>query len=194
MKLEQEVERHVAAMNFACLAHAGQNYGEAPYVRHLAHVESVLQRFSFPDFDLLSAAWLHDCIEDAGISWRTLDERFGEQIAMLVFAVTDGEGANRRERKAASYAKMVDLPRSIILKLADRIANVESSMANDNGLMQMYRKEYQPFREKLLDASFANANCGTRVASMWSYLSGLMEQPSTESDSASERLVSENVE
>lgn len=180
-KLEAGIEKQIKAMNFGCSVHGSQAYGKHSYVRHLAHVESVLLRFGFDDPALLSAAWLHDSIEDANVTWRQLDEMFGEEVAMLVFAVTDGEGANRKERKAASYAKMRDYPRAIILKLADRIANVESSMIDNGSLLGMYAKEYPAFRATLRTASFvdANADCATRLAGLWSYLDGLLEQPST---------------
>lgn len=179
-QLEADIERQIRAMNFGCSAHGAQMYGKHSYVRHLAHVESVLLRFGFYDSPLLAAAWLHDSIEDANVTWRQIDEMFGEEVAMLVFAVTDGEGANRKERKQASYAKMRDYPKAIILKLADRIANVESSMIDNGSLLGMYTKEYPSFRETLRAASFVEAaDCTTRLSGLWSYLDGLMEQPST---------------
>lgn len=139
----------ISVQDFAANAHKGQTYGEHPYIRHLADVESVLRRFGFQDNDLLTAAWLHDSVEDAGVSIHDITSRFGLDVAILVYAVTDGKGKNRKERKAVSYRKMVDRPRAIILKLADRIANVENSLNNNSGLLQMYRKEHPLFCEKL---------------------------------------------
>lgn len=169
---DKDIQRYVRAMDFACDAHASQRYGTRPHIRHLAHVEGVLLRFNFSDYDLLAAAWLHDAIEDAGVTHSEIARRFGDGVALLVFAVTDGEGANRRERKAASYAKMIKYPKAIILKLADRVANTESSLVSGDHLIGMYRKEYPAFREKLYAASLgeANADCRTRVAALWSYL------------------------
>lgn len=169
---DKDIQRYVRAMDLACDAHTGQTYGTRPYVRHLAHVESVLLRFSFSDYDLLAAAWLHDTIEDTSVSYLQITEQFGDNVALLVYAVTDGEGTNRRERKAASYAKMVKYPRAIILKLADRVANTESSLVSGDQLIGMYRKEYPAFREKLYAVSLGdgNADCRTRVAALWSYL------------------------
>lgn len=169
--LEKDIMRHIEAMNFGCKAHAGQMYGDCPYVRHLAHVESVMQRFGIADPDLLSAAWLHDSIEDAHVEFVELSIRFGMEIANLVFAVTDGEGKNRRERKMASYDKIANFPRAVILKLADRIANMESSLVKNSGLFQMYVKEHPVFREKLRGLSVNGSE--TRVSAMWSYLDGL---------------------
>lgn len=168
-QLEPHVERQIRAMNFACEVHASQKYGPYPYVRHLAHVEQVLRRFGFEyEWDLMEAVWLHDSLEDTSVTWKQLDETFGEVVAMLVFAVTDGEGKNRRERKEASYAKMRDLPRAIILKLADRIANVESSLAGNRELLGMYAKEHESFRSHLHAISPNETNV------MWGYLNGLL--------------------
>lgn len=64
---------------------------------------------------------------------------------------------------------MNDKPRAIILKLADRIANVENSLKNNAGLLLMYRKEHSSFAEKLLPAS------PTEAAVMWVHLDALLQ-------------------
>lgn len=159
---------NVSAQDFASKAHAGQMYGPYSYTKHLADVESVLRRFGFEDEDLLTSAWLHDCVEDANVSIHDIAGRFGLNVAVLVYAVTDGKGKNRRERKAASYRKMAERPRAIILKLADRIANIENSIVSNAGLLQMYRKEHPLFTQKLASASPAEA------AAMWDHLDALL--------------------
>lgn len=158
---------------FALEAHDGQRYGDHPYIDHLADVVRVLRRFGFFDDDLMTAAWLHDSVEDAGVLLADIATQFGDDVAALVYAVTDGEGKNRRERKTESYRKMAERPRAIILKLADRIANVESSIQNNGGLLQMYRKEHSMFVEKLQALSPPESR------DMWEYLAKLLEQPST---------------
>lgn len=167
--------KSVQAMNAASRLHEGQRYGEFPYVRHLAHVVIVLTQFGFIDEDLLAAAWLHDSIEDADISSETIAASFGVYVADLVAAVTDGKGKNRAERHAVSFRRMASFPDSIIIKLADRIANVESSIAGDRRLFGMYAKEYPEFRAKLYTASLSVDGCRTRIAGMWSYLHDLLE-------------------
>lgn len=166
---------YIDAMNFACRAHADQCYGEFPYARHLAHVALVLAQFGFTDDEWLAAAWLHDSIEDTLTSRVDLQALFGERVALLVEAVTDGGGRNRRARHEQSFARMAEYPDAIILKLADRIANVESSLAMQNdGLLGMYAREHSEFIARLYEASLSVEGCQTRIAAMWSHLNRLV--------------------
>ena len=171
-------DKVIKAMDAACRWHEGQRYGEFPYVRHLAHVALVCAEFGFTDSDYIAAAWLHDSIEDAAVLRATLGREFGDRVAALVSAVTDGKGRNRAERHEQSFTRMLEYPDAIILKLADRIANVESSIVSSNNLLRMYAKEYPEFRERLYAASLRIDGCRTRIAAMWSYLHELIPSDS----------------
>jgi (p)ppGpp synthase/HD superfamily hydrolase len=135
------------ARAFAIAAHGDQRYGDAPYEVHLAAVRQVLQDFGH-DGDLAVAAWLHDAVEDTGVTREAVEAEFGASVAALVWAVT-GVGANRKERSLAAYAKMQALPRAVTLKLADRIANSEASARNNPRLHGIYRDELPAFRAAL---------------------------------------------
>lgn len=137
---------------FAIQAHkeAGTLYGGIPYEFHLEAADYVRKHFGLPGI-YGWAVWLHDTIEDCpGITKELIEERFGEQVALLVDAVTDGQGTNRAERKKVSYAKMLALPEAILVKMCDRIANVQACllMGNDS-LFGMYHKEHAGFCEAL---------------------------------------------
>lgn len=137
---------------FAIQAHkdAGTLYGGKRYEVHLQAADDVRKHFGLPGI-YGWAVWLHDTIEDCpGITKELIEERFGKQVALLVDAVTDGEGANRAERKQASYAKMLALPEAILVKMCERIANVQACllMGNDS-LFRMYQKEHPGFCEAL---------------------------------------------
>lgn len=134
---------------FAAAAHGRQRYGELPYTVHLEAVEAVLVRFGISDPELLAAAWLHDTVEDTGASLDEIRIRFGARVAALVHAVTDEAGASRKERKARTYAKTRALPEAVLLKLADRIANVEHSARARPDLFAMYRDEHPAFTAAL---------------------------------------------
>jgi hypothetical protein len=75
--------------------------------------------------------------------------------------VTNEPGHNRAARHAATYPKVRSEPDAIILKLADRISNVEASLATfrddqdvqASSFFHMYRKEYPGFREALYTES-----------------------------------------
>jgi len=154
--------------------HGDQKYGERPYSEHLDDVRRVLTRFGFTSelFPVLHmAADQHDVYEDhrktakpemflaLGVPQRAID------IAM---ALRDGEGVNRRERQQSSYKKIAQDPDAVILKLADRIANIEASIAENSKLQFMYAKEHRHFRDALENANPA-------AAALWEHLNTLVE-------------------
>jgi (p)ppGpp synthase/HD superfamily hydrolase len=156
---------------FAVIKHGNQQYsGCLPYSHHLAAVESVLRRFGETSERMLTAAWLHDVVEDTGTKLKEISEFFGDDVAELVGAVTNEPGPNRKVRNALTYPKIRDAsPSALILKLADRIANVEQG----GKLVDMYRKEYVDFRRALIPDRMV---AGSSMDLMWKHLDGLMEK------------------
>jgi len=139
-----------AAQAFASVKHEGQKYGENdPYTKHLAHVAEVLRRFKFDAEDLQVAAWLHDTVEDTDASITQIEMMFGRNVADIVGRVTNEPGKNRKERHAKTYPKIQASMDATTLKLADRIANVESSVESDDKKLQMYRKEHEALKSLL---------------------------------------------
>jgi (p)ppGpp synthase/HD superfamily hydrolase len=173
--MDAEVGMYLAAVKLATAAHAGQMYGDVPYTIHLAHVEHTLVRFDFTEPHLLAAAWLHDSVEDkTGVTLDEINRKLGLVMVQLVECLTDGEGANRAERKAQSYYRMACRPESIPVKLADRIANVEACVLSGDGRLAMYRKGHAEFRKKLHHASLTVGATHMRTRAMWSYLDDLI--------------------
>ena len=100
--------------------------------------------------ELLAAGWLHDTLEDTSLSLEGLGAVVGEPVSVLVDACTDGEGANRKARKERPYMLIPKTPDTIVIKLADRIANVEAAIEEGKpDLLGMYRKEHPEFRKRL---------------------------------------------
>lgn len=155
--------RHVKF--FATVKHAGQTYSSGlPYTHHLAAVEAVLRRFQVTDESLLTAAWLHDVVEDTETKLKEVEEMFGGDVAKLVHAVTNEPGQNRRARHAATYPKIREAgTNAITLKLADRIANVEAG----GNLVGMYKKEHEDFKRSLYTPGQAEE--------MWTHLNSLLK-------------------
>lgn len=170
--------RFKRAIEFANLHHGDQMYGDAPYLTHLVQVAMTLVRFGYhpgvgtleeQDIarNLLVAAILHDVIEDTEVTRQEVIDEFGEEVALLVYAVTNEPGRNRKERHARSHPKLFSIPHAMTLKLADRIANVENCHATGSNLLYMYRKEWKAFKEKLFDKAEA-------PEIMWNYLEQLI--------------------
>lgn len=139
-----------AARAYAEMCHGDQKYGDnEPYTKHLAHVAEVLLRFKFDSEDMQIAAWLHDSVEDTDATLFQIEAMFGRNVADIVGRVTNEEGKNRKERHAKTYPKIQASVDATTLKLADRIANVESSVESDDKKLQMYRKEHEAFKSLL---------------------------------------------
>jgi (p)ppGpp synthase/HD superfamily hydrolase len=101
-----------------------------------------------------TAAWLHDAVEDTGLTHGEVEQTFGYGVGRLIWAVTNDPGKNRKERFENTYPKILLVGRdALFLKLADRIANVRASIqgpdAIDESLLKMYRKEYPEFQRAL---------------------------------------------
>ncbi|MFD2287217.1 HD domain-containing protein [Pedobacter petrophilus] len=152
--------------SFAIKAHDGQKYGAFPYEVHLMSVLSTLLKFNiFPTneehYKILAGAWLHDVLEDTDISKNEFINHFGEAIFDIVWSVTDGEGEDRKARKNIMYSRLIHNQQAIIVKLADRIANVEASIILGNeAKLAMYQSEMEQ-----LSAVLAN-KITTKVGNM----------------------------
>ena len=84
-------------------------------------------------------------MEDTPVELAAIADRFGLEAASMVDAVT-GFGATRAERNARIYAGIVREPRAAVVKLADRIANVEAArVGSDHGAR--YAREADAFAE-----------------------------------------------
>lgn len=165
------------AREVATSAHSGQRYGAgADYTVHLAAVESVLRRFGVEDEELLAAGWLHDTIEDTSLRRDLIAEWFGLRVLAVVSAVTDEPGQNRHERHEKTYPKTRAAgPDAISVKLADRIANIEASLAElGGGKLDMYRKEQADFRHALLDGREAEAIAPEPL--MWAHIDSMLDR------------------
>lgn len=151
-KTTTDIESRARA--FAIRAHGDQKYGSGPdappYVVHLDAVRGVLRDFDVVGTDHVMpvAAYLHDVLEDTAVTWDDVCAEFGERVADLVNDVT-GRGPSRKARVADAYAKIINGDRaSAVLKLADRIANVEASAPGSRHLA-LYRDEQAGFEAML---------------------------------------------
>lgn len=153
----------------------GLTYGELPYIEHLKAVYIVLLRYGVTDKAILTAAYLHDLVEDVfeeeqAAGFDLISMLFGSNVCRLVAAVTDEPGENRKERKAKTYPKIAQTPGATVIKLADRIANLEHAHAAKNVRMwTMYKKEEEAFRAGLYVP-------GEHVE-MWMHLKNLLATP-----------------
>ncbi|MDE1465587.1 HD domain-containing protein [Spartinivicinus poritis] len=136
------------AREFAIKAHGEQKYGSEPYIVHLDAVVNNLQAY---DQTAQIVGYLHDVMEDTEITYEDIKENFGGFVADCVAIVTDEPDSNRKERKAKTYEKMAnvtgDLELALIVKAADRLANLQACIKGGNAkLLNQYRDEQSAFK------------------------------------------------
>jgi len=137
------------AMRFARHVHAGQErkYTGNPYADHLAEVAGIVATVIAADWDVpdevaIATAWLHDCVEDQGVTGSELAYRFGSIVADGVFALSDLEQGRRAERKAASRERLAAAPGWVhTIKVADLISNTSSIVKHDPKFALVYLEE-----------------------------------------------------
>jgi (p)ppGpp synthase/HD superfamily hydrolase len=136
------------AQLFAINAHGDQLYGEKSYSVHLEHVVSLLNGYG----EIAQViGYLHDVVEDTKVSIADIKNEFGVFIADCVAILSDESGQNRKERKTKTYAKMSkvsgELELALVVKAADRLANLQASYSGNNTrLLKMYKKEHEVFK------------------------------------------------
>jgi (p)ppGpp synthase/HD superfamily hydrolase len=150
------------AREIAIKAHGLQKYGAEPYVVHLEQVQEIIKRFGYQsDQTIVIAGWLHDTVEDTSLTLSEIESMFGDEIKDVVYRVTDEPGKNRKERKEKTYNKINGHYKATIVKLCDRIANVEASLSVPDKL-SMYKKEFPEFYNRVFSGGMADK--------LWEYL------------------------
>lgn len=130
-------------------AHSNQSYDIYPYGYHIRHVVRIAEELGY-DESIIVACILHDTLEDTSLSYNDIKNSFGEEVAEIVYCVTDELGRNRKERKEKTYPKIKNNYKAVIVKICDRIANIEHSKKEGNkSLLEMYKKEHALFKEMI---------------------------------------------
>lgn len=133
------------ALQYATAMHSHQSYGHFPYYEHLNMVIDILVNTGHDEEKYLVAGALHDIIEDTDTNYNDVKESFGEEVADIVYAVTNEAGKNRKEKSKKTYPKIKANPDAVIIKLADRLCHL--NMGGNMGIM--YRNELPNFLKEL---------------------------------------------
>ncbi len=126
----------IRAYEEAAAAHDGQlrNSGEA-YISHPLAVATILAGLGLDDVTL-AAALLHDAVEDTRLGLADIEAKFGPDVAAIVDGVTKLDRVSfdsRQAQQAATMRKMLVAmakdPRVLLIKLADRLHNMQTIAA-----------------------------------------------------------------
>jgi len=129
----EDLELIKRAYNYAAKKHFGQKrISGDDYIQHPLNVALILTEINADPY-ALSAALLHDTIEDSDATKEEIEEHFGSVIALLVDGVTKINRINfssDTEQMAANQRKILvglsEDVRVIIIKLADRLHNMRT--------------------------------------------------------------------
>ena len=145
----KDLEKIMRSLEFAIESHKGQKRktGE-PYIIHPINTAIYLAEMKM-DWPTISAALLHDVIEDCEIEYAELEDKFGKEVAILVDGVTKLPTikitSSTQENiqldstsdisRASTIRKLLlsttEDARVILIKLADRLHNMETLFALD---------------------------------------------------------------
>lgn len=161
----RDVQRILAAAHFAAQSHSAQKRkGEAgePYINHLIEVAELIANSSeVLDTNLVMAGFLHDTVEDTGVSPEDLERRFGSDVASLVMEVTDDKSLPKETRKALQVKNAhKKSSRAQSLKLADKISNLRSLLSSPpaNWTAERKREYFQWARDVVSELQTPNSS------------------------------------
>lgn len=154
---EIDFSRFMKALQFAARKHRDQRRkggSAAPYINHLVSVTEILWRVGgVRDTDILTAAMLHDTVEDTGTTPEEIAAVFGETVRSLVMEATDDKSLPKQERKRLQIVNAPHKsPGARKIKLADKISNV-TEIVQDPPKDWSYerRSEYLDWTRQVID-------------------------------------------
>ena len=158
-------ENSAKALEYAVKAHKGQFRSDGTeYVKHPERVAEFVKKFkkSHNMDALISAAYLHDTIEDTNTTHEDLEKMFGGLIASMVKELTSDKDeiakVGKDEYLAKKMAKMSSW--SLVIKLADRLDNVQDiATAKTPEWRRKYKAETEMILSRLeKDRELSNAH------------------------------------
>jgi len=128
MELQELTQKAEFARIYAGIAHDDETPNRkgtnAPYHVHPETVQDLLEGYGASEDELIAAA-LHDTLEDTSLTYDTLEDTFGEDVANLVSELTNAEDLDGMSKESYMNKKLVNLSDSALtVKLGDMTCNV----------------------------------------------------------------------
>lgn len=126
IELTPEVILEAKAKRYALLKHGDQKYAGMPYSVHLeAVVANVKIRMAGDPLlsTYVAVAWLHDVMEDCGVTFKEIEDEFGLCIAECVKRLTKVKGMECEHYLAACIVSAIARE----VKICDTMANLTQS-------------------------------------------------------------------
>ena len=176
------------AARYAAQAHAGQQRsGGKPYISHPVRVANLVRKYkdSAKLDKLLSAAFLHDTIEDTDTTEEQLRKMFGDLVATLVTELTsDKEKIEKLGKAEYLTQKMINMSSwGLVIKLADRLDNVaDIKTAKTPEWRHRYREETESILSKLEQSRKLSGTHQNIIAAIRGKLAEIDESPIREAE------------
>ena len=178
------------AARYAAQAHDGQKRsGGKPYISHPVRVANLVRKYKdSKQLDkLLSAAFLHDTIEDTDTTEEQLRKMFGDLVATLVKELTSDKAKIEKLGKAEYLTqKMIHMSSwGLVIKLADRLDNVaDIKTAKTPEWRRRYRTETENILTQLEQNRKLSGTHQNLIAAIRGKLSEIDESYVNEADAA----------
>ncbi len=135
-------EIYYKAIKFASEKHKYQlrKGSGMPYFVHLYSVAKILH-LNGASLDLVVCGFLHDTLEDTTTTYRELRENFGDEIANIVYKVSEDKSLGYDERKSRQARIIGSSSRDVkMLKCADCLSNLSDILMEmeDDGCWSIF--------------------------------------------------------
>jgi guanosine-3',5'-bis(diphosphate) 3'-pyrophosphohydrolase len=146
----------LGALKFASEKHIHlrrKDEDKTPYIHHPIRVAELICRVGkINDPAVLSAALLHDVIEDTDAKEEEIIEKFGAEVAGIVKEVSDDKNLDKLKRKEMQIQHAPHLSyKAKLIKLADKICNVKDIGSHPPAKWDLGRKwDYIEWSQKVV--------------------------------------------
>ncbi len=177
------------ARDYATRAHQRidqrRKYSKQPYHVHLEAVAKLVATVT-DDAEMISAAWLHDTVEDTPATLDDIEAQFSAPVAELVEELTDvskPSDGNRARRKAIDLQHSAQASvRAKTVKLADLIDNCRDITKHDPRFAKVYLMEMAALLEVLREGDQQLHRQAVKLHSKSAEKIGLTESSTAEAD------------
>ena len=173
------MDKVTRAIEFAAHAHDGmrRKKDNTPYILHPLEAAAIVGTMT-DDEDVISAAVLHDVVEDAGITLNELEEKFGRRVRLLVESETEDKRADLppeatwriRKEESLQVLRNADGADVLMLWLGDKLANMRSFYRlwqKEKDAMWQGFNQKEPAEQQWYYQSIAELTSSLREFSAW---------------------------
>ena len=181
------MDKVTKAIEFAARAHDGmmRKKDKTPYILHPLEAAVIVGTMT-ADSDVISAAVLHDVVEDTEITIEEIEENFGSRVRRLVESETEDKRADlppestwkiRKEESLEELANCGDRD-VLILWLGDKLSNMRSFYRiwkNEGESMWQSFNQKDPVQQEWYYSSIAELTSSLKDFPAWQEYNELLK-------------------